>query len=156
MGGWTLDLAVVSLEHKGERNTERRERASTALGPVALVFPVAGVSAGQGATSAAAWCMREMCREKKGMVRVTGVGYQRWVFCSCEERDQPSDSDHRRSTAPGSQRKHGPVSAQAGAAREPLRRPARGLLGLEPKRECGRRPRASFHIWAKRTANEQW
>jgi hypothetical protein len=64
MGGRTLDLAVVSLEQRGERNTERRKRASTALGPATLVFPIAGVSAGQGAISAVAWCVREMRGEE--------------------------------------------------------------------------------------------
>jgi hypothetical protein len=59
MGGRTRDLAVVSLEQKGERNTERRGRASTALGPATLVLPVAGVSTGQDATSAAAWYVQE-------------------------------------------------------------------------------------------------
>jgi hypothetical protein len=85
MGVRTLDLVVVSLEQKGERNKKRRERALTALGPAALVFPVAGVSVRQGATSAAAaWCVREMWREKKGMARVTGEGCRCWAFCSCE------------------------------------------------------------------------
>jgi hypothetical protein len=79
MGGWTLDLAIVSLEQRWERNTERRKRASTALGPAALVLPVVGVSTGQDATSATAWCVREMRGRRRNGSRVSrGCGRSRF------------------------------------------------------------------------------